>query len=68
MKSICVFVVIFLLVACSNKQIYTAVQQNQQLECSKLPQTRFEECMRELEGSYEEYEQDRQDVVGPDQK
>jgi hypothetical protein len=52
---------VFLLVACSNKQIYTAVQQNQQLECGKLPQSRYEECMRELEGSYEDYERDRQE-------
>jgi hypothetical protein len=68
MKSICIFGISFLLVACSNQQIYTAVQQNQQLECSKLPQTRYEECMRELEGSYEEYEQDRQEMEGRDQQ
>jgi hypothetical protein len=53
---------VFLLIACSDKQIYNAVQHNQRLECSKLPQVRFEECMRQVDGSYEEYARDREDL------
>ena len=54
---------VFLLGACSNQQLYTAAQQHQQLECSKLPQSRFEECMREVEGSYRQYQRDRDTLV-----
>ena len=53
-----------LLVACSNQQIYRAVQDNQRLECSKLPQTQFEQCMAELEWDYEDYIRERDSARG----
>lgn len=50
-----------LLIGCSNKQIYTAVQENRRVECSKLPQSQYEKCMSEYDTPYEEYERERQD-------
>ena len=38
MRFITTVAVLALLAACSNEQMYSAVQQNQQLECAKLPQ------------------------------
>ena len=55
-----------MLAACSNEQIYSAVQQNQQLECAKLPQNEYEECMRETGTSYSEYERKRQELLKDD--
>jgi hypothetical protein len=52
-----------LLMGCSNKQIYTAVQENRRVECSKLPQVQFKKCMSEYDTPYEEYERERQAVI-----
>ena len=46
-------------VACSNEQIYNTVQHNQRLECGKLPQAQYEECMRDYDTSYDEYEREQ---------
>ena len=48
--------------ACSNQQLYTAVQERERQECAKLPQVQYEECMREIEGSYEDYAREREDL------
>jgi hypothetical protein len=56
-------VIAVLLVACTHEQVYNAVQQNQQLECSKLPQVRYEECMKGVDESYKDYERERQDFL-----
>jgi hypothetical protein len=62
-KILATLTLVVLLAACSNQQVYTAIQQNQMQECSKLPQARFEECMKNVEGPYEDYERDRQDLA-----
>jgi hypothetical protein len=45
--------------ACSNRQVYDALQQNRQLECQKLPQNQYEKCMQELSEPYDEYARKR---------
>jgi len=66
MRFITTVAVLALLAACSNEQMYSAVQQNQQLECAKLPQNAYEECMRETGTSYREYEWKRQELLKDD--
>lgn len=56
-------VVTAMLPACSNKDVYQAIQNNQEMECQKLPATAREECLRDLSGPYEDYERDRQSVL-----
>ena len=51
---------LFLLAGCTNQQLYTAVQERERQECAKLPQVQYEECMREIEGSYEDYARERE--------
>jgi hypothetical protein len=63
MKTSAFFMLSLLLMGCSNQQIYTAVQENRRVECSKLPQVQFEKCMSEYKTSYEEYERQRQAVI-----
>jgi hypothetical protein len=50
--------------ACSNQQVYNAVQHNQQLECQKLPGIQYEECMRQVSEPYESYEREREELKG----
>ena len=58
-----IVVLALLLVACTHEQVYNSVQQNQQLECSKLPQVRYEECMKEFDESYKDYARERQELL-----
>ncbi|NND65970.1 MAG: hypothetical protein HKN19_00155 [Halioglobus sp.] len=48
--------------ACSNQQLYTAVQERERQECAKLPQVQYEECMREIEGNYDDYAREREEL------
>ena len=58
-----IVVLALLLAACTHEQVYNSVQQNQQLECSKLPQVRYEECMKEFDESYKDYARERQELL-----
>lgn len=53
-----------LLTACSNQQVYEAIQSNRIQECDKYPsETARQDCRDRYEASYEEYEEARtQDV------
>lgn len=64
LKTFSAFLLALVGTACSNQQIYTAVQESQRIDCGKLQQPQYEECMRELETPYDEYERERQEVVG----
>ncbi|MEM6302250.1 MAG: hypothetical protein AAF749_10965, partial [Pseudomonadota bacterium] len=44
--------------ACTQQQIYEKAQQDRALECQKYPDTRYEECMRTVEQSFDEYQQE----------
>ena len=60
MKHHLFLIITLLLMGCSNQQIYTAVQENRRIECSKLPQGQYEKCMSDYDTPYEEYERERQ--------
>jgi hypothetical protein len=49
--------------ACSNRQVYDAIQQKQQLECQKLPGTRYEECMKQVSEPYDSYKRGRDELT-----
>lgn len=63
MKFVGITTLLLLLAACSNKQVYTAIQQNRQSECAKLPQVHFEQCMKDYGAPYEDYARERQEVL-----
>ncbi len=42
---------------CTSEQLYTKIQNDRALECQKYPDTRYEECMAQLSGPYDEYEE-----------
>jgi hypothetical protein len=55
-------IIAFCPVGCSNRQVYDAIQENRRAECGKLPQRRYEDCMRAYEVPYDEYERRRQEA------
>ncbi|WOJ95965.1 hypothetical protein R0137_12015 [Congregibacter brevis] len=48
---------LLLLSGCSSEQIYTAIQDNQRFECSKMPEAQAEDCASQYDTSYSEYEE-----------
>ena len=49
---------------CTNKQVYEIIQSNERLECQKIVrQIEYEECMRRFNQSYEDYQQEREQVL-----
>ena len=49
--------------ACSNRQVYDAIQKNRQLECQKLPGTQYDECMKQVSEPYDDYKRDRDELT-----
>lgn len=52
--------------ACSNRAVYETIQANNRLDCQKLPLSQQEECMRQANKSYEDYERERKEVEKKD--
>ena len=53
----------FMLSACSNQQVYDAIQAREKVECSKLPQSsEYEECMQQQADSYGAYQKKREEL------
>lgn len=63
MNKLAVAFFFFTVAACSNQSLYNTVQHNQTLECEKLPQNQYEECMAEISNSYESYSTERDAIV-----
>ncbi len=63
MRIIGIALLISLFCGCNNQVTYEAVQQKQRNECGKLPQGQYEDCVREVGISYEDYERERQESM-----
>ncbi|OUS27638.1 hypothetical protein A9Q99_14465 [Gammaproteobacteria bacterium 45_16_T64] len=63
MKVLFALSVILLMAGCSNKAVYDNIQLNMKNECRTLPQSQYEECMEDASTSYEEYEENRQEML-----
>ena len=57
-----------MLAACTNQQLYNGIQGHQKLECQKLPGSQYDECMKEVSEPYESYERDREELMKDDQQ
>lgn len=54
------FVLAMLIVAgCTNRGAYEGIQASKRFECSELPPSQYEDCMREANRSYDEYQRQR---------
>lgn len=63
MKRVCLTFFVVILAGCSNKQLFDITQETKRNECRRLPPNQYEECMRSVEPSFEEYMRKRQEVV-----
>lgn len=51
------------LAACTNQQLYNAIQQNRQLECQKLSGSQYDKCKQEVSEPYESCERDLEELI-----
>jgi hypothetical protein len=58
--------VALVLPACSNQQIYNAVRENRLQDCERQPPGAVEDCKRDFETDYEEYERTRRESDNDD--
>ncbi|MDP5187969.1 MULTISPECIES: hypothetical protein [unclassified Alishewanella] len=59
---------LFTLAGCSNKAVYQNLQLNKKQQCQQLPVSQYDECMRSIPLTYEEYERERQEVLKKSKK
>ena len=60
MKPITILVLVSLVTGCSYRAVYENIQINRQRECSRVPPSVYDDCMKGVNKSYEEYERERQ--------
>ena len=48
--------VLLILTGCSSKGAYEGIQASNRVECSKLPPSQYDKCIKSANKSYEEYE------------
>ena len=58
-----IVIVSLLFFGCSNKSIYNNVQLNNRQSCQKLPPSQYDECIKQTEKSYDEYERERNEIL-----
>ena len=58
-RIIYIVLVVSALTSCTSEEVYHAVQNNQQLECEKLPYPQRDECMKHASTDYKDYENER---------
>ena len=59
MKAIAIAMTIFL-VACSNRSVYEGLQESNRQACNKMPEYQRQECLHDLDQSYDEYQRERE--------
>ncbi len=48
---------------CSSRGAYEGIQTSNRFECTKLPPSQYDECMKNANKPYDEYERERQEVL-----
>ncbi len=62
MKIALQLIIFIMLTGCSNKGVYDGIQTSNQLECSKVPSSHYDECMQNVSQTYDEYEREREKI------
>lgn len=50
--------------ACTHKAWYEGIQQEKRSRCYELPTQERDNCLKQAETSYEEYQRERKEVLG----
>lgn len=62
--SFLVFLAVFSMAGCSQRELYDSLQEYQKNECMKLPETQYEDCVGSADKSYHTYKNERDQVLG----
>jgi len=54
----------FLQIACSSQQAYEGLKAGHKASCLEYPESEFNNCVDETKTSYEEYQRQREEVIG----
>ena len=64
MKEKLMILIFFIIAGCSSRGAYESIQTSSRFECSKLPPSQYDECMKNADKSYDEYERERKEALG----
>lgn len=59
MRIISILSMLLIVTACSNQQVYDAVQANERSQCSELPASEYQQCKQKERLSYKQYQEER---------
>jgi len=62
MRYLAIFLPLVLLQACTNREVYEALQNRQKVLCQEQPKSEYEKCMQQEDESYDTYEKNREAV------
>lgn len=49
--------------SCDNKGMYINLQKHQEFKCNRVPESDYDECMKEAKKSYEDYKEKREEII-----
>ena len=64
MRKILIAISLSCLVSCSTQAWYAGAQSAQTTYCMKLPISEYDDCMKQSNTNYDEYEKDRESLSG----
>ena len=65
-KTLGVILLTLMLIICSNcsyRSAYEGIQASNRFECTKLPSTQYDECIKNASKSYDQYERERKQTL-----
>lgn len=62
MRYLTIFLPLVLLQACTNREVYDALQNRQKVLCQEQPKSEYEKCMQQADESYDTYKKNREAV------
>ena len=51
-----------ILSGCSTRQVYDSIHGREKVQCQSLPQNEYEECMQQVDESYDNYKKNRDEL------
>lgn len=64
MKVKLIMLIILIMAGCSTRGAYEGIQTSKRFKCSELPPSQYDECMKDANKSYDEYERERKEATG----
>ncbi len=58
-----VFLIFLIIAGCSSRGAYEGIQAGDRSKCLSLPPSQYDECMKNANKSYDEYERERKEEI-----